>query len=158
MRFVLVAVIVFFAAGDGRAGTSLEDKIAYIIETEKLRDQLVGLQEELMLRSIEELNAISNVDLSEQERAMIMEENAIVMDEVIDDYLYDLVALYRKHLTDQEIGALYDFYKTPDGKSMASKIAAVERKAFRIDAHYIDLISERTLARVRTRLFQASEN
>ena len=158
MRFVLIVLIVFFAAGDGRADTALEDKIAYIIETEKLQDQIVGLQEEMMFRSIEELDTLSDVKLSEKDKRIIMEENSAVVEDVIDDYLKEIVSLYREQLTEQEIVGLYDFYRTPDGKSFASKVAEIQRKAFRIDAHYIDLISERSVARVKQRLFQEEGN
>jgi len=154
MRFVLIALIVCFATGDGKADSSRADKIAYIVETQNFRIQIYGYLEEMMKRSIKELEAASNAKLSEKDKNLVMEVNASILDDVVDDYVKEVVELHSEHLTDEEIDAMYEFYLTPGGKSLGSKLPEIQRKTFWIDARYLELISQRAVSRLEGRLSQ----
>ena len=158
MRFVLIALIVFFATDDGMADTSREDKIAYIIETEDLRSQIIAREEERTKQAIEELSFSSVVELREKEKDMMMEEVAEIIKEYIDDYIKEIVGVYVEYLTDDEIDAIYNFYRSPEGKSLGRKLPAVWRKIFWIDARYLELVSEHASSRIRERLSPKGDN
>jgi hypothetical protein len=127
MRFVLIALIVFFATDDGMADTSREDKIAYIVKTEDLRSQIIAREEERTKQAIEDLSN-SSVDV------------------------------YVEYFTEDEIDAIYNFYRSPEGKSLGRKMPAVWRKIFWIDARYLKLVSEDASSRIRERLSQKGSN
>ncbi len=154
MRFVLIVLVTIFATGDVMADTSREDKIAYIIETEDFRGQIIAYKEEMIKRSIEELDKDSIDDLSEKQKSIIVEESAAIVEEYVDDYIEELVDVYEEHITDDEIDALYNFYRSPEGISLGSKLPEIWRKTFWIDARYLELLSERAVSRIAERLSQ----
>ncbi len=158
MRFVLIVLIMLFATGDVMADTSREDKIAYIIETEDLRGQIIAYKEEMIKRSIEELDKDAIDDLSEKQKSIIVEESAAIVEEYVDDYIKELVDVYEEHITDDEIDALYNFYRSPEGLSLGSKLPAIWRETFWIDARYLELLSERAVSRIAERLSQEGNN
>ncbi len=158
MQFVLIVLIMLFATGDVMADQSREDKIAYIIETEDFRGQIIAYKEEMIKRSIEELSKDSVVELSEKEKSIMVEESAAIVEEYIDDYIKDIVDVYIEHITDDEIDALYNFYRSPEGISLGSKLPAIWRKIFWIDARYLELLSERAVSRITERLSQEGNN
>jgi len=154
MRLVLIVLVTIFATGDVMADTSREDKIAYIIETEDFRGQIIAYKQEMIKRSIEELDKDSIDDLSEKQKSIIVEESAAIVEEYVDDYIKELVDVYKEHITDDEIDALYNFYRSPEGKSLGSKLPEIWRKIFWIDARYLELLSERAVSRIAERLGQ----
>lgn len=154
MRFVVIVLIMLFATGDVMADTSREDKIAYIIETEDFRGQIIAYKEEMIKRSIEELDKDAIDDLSEKQKGIMVEESAAIVEEYVDDYIKELVEVYEEHITDDEIDALYNFYRSPEGISLGSKLPEIWRKTFWIDARYLELLSERAVSRIAERLSQ----
>ena len=158
MRFVLIVLIMLLATSEGMADTSREDKVAHIIETEDFRGQIVAYGEEVTKRSIEELNTGSQVELDKETKDIIKEEMAEALEELVDDYIKDVVDVYLEHLTDAEIDAMYKFYHSPEGMSLGSKLPAIGRKIFWIDARYLELLSERAVSRITERLSQEGYN
>ncbi len=154
MRFVVIVLIMLFATSNVMADTSREDKIAYIIETEDFRGQIIAYKEEMIKRSIKELDKDSIDDLSEKQKSIIVEESAAIVEEYVDDYIKELVDVYEEHITDDEIDALYNFYRSPEGISLGSKLPEIWRKTFWIDARYLELLSERAVSRIAERLSQ----
>ncbi len=158
MRFVLIVLIMLLATSDGMADTSREDKVAHIIETEDFRGQIVAYGEEVTKRSIEELNTGSQVELDKEAKDIIKEEMAKALEELVDDYIKEVVDVYMEHLTDDEINAMYNFYHSPEGMSLGSKLPAIGRKVFWINARYLELLSERAVSRITERLSQEGYN
>jgi len=158
MRFVLIALIVFFATDDGMADTSREDKIAYIVKTEDLRSQIIAREEERTKQAIEDLSNSSVVELKEKEKNIMEEEISEVVKEHVDDYVMEVVDVYVEYFTEDEIDAIYNFYRSPEGKSLGRKMPAVWRKIFWIDARYLKLVSEDASSRIRERLSQKGSN
>ncbi len=158
MRFVLIVLIMLLATSEGMADTSREDNVAHIIETEDFRGQIVAYGEEMTKRSIEELNTRSQVELDEKAKDIIKEETAETLEEIIDDYIKEVVDVYMEFLTDGEIDAMYNFYHSPEGMALGSKLPAIGRKIFWIDAHYLELLSDRAVSRITERLSQEGYN
>ena len=130
MRFVVIVLIMLFATGDVMADTSREDKIAYIIETEDFRGQIIAYKEEMIKRSIEELDKDAIDDLSEKQKSIIVEESAAIVEEYVDDYIKELVDVYEEHITDDEIDALYNFYRRliPQAPALQDMVTGVARR------------------------------
>ncbi len=158
MRFVLIVLIMLLATGEGMADTSREDKAAHIIETKDFRGQFIAYGEEMTKRSIEELNTKSQVELDKKAKDIIKEEIAGTLEEIIDDYIKEVVDVYMEFLTDGEIDAMYNFYRSPEGMSLGSKLPAIGRKIFWIDARYLELLSERAVSRITERLSEEGYN
>ncbi len=96
--------------------------------------------------------------MDEKKQDIIREELVGIYEEIIDDYISDVVDVYIKNLTDDEIDAIYKFYRSPEGKSIGSKLPEIKRKIFRIDTRYIKLISERAESRIDKRLSEIGKN
>jgi hypothetical protein len=60
--------------------------------------------------------------------------------------------------TEDEVNAFYNFYRTPEGISLGSKLPEAWRKIFWIDARYLELMSEDAMARIAERLKQEGAN
>ena len=158
MQLVLLVLIMLVAADDAMADTSREDKLAYIIETADFRGQIIVYQEEVAKRSIDELSANPGVKLDEKAKEIIAGEMAAVFQELIEDYIKEIINVHTEYLTDQEINALYNFYRSPEGTSLGAKLAAINGKIFWIDARYLELISKRSVSRIAERLSQEGYN
>ena len=158
MRFVLVALLMVLSTVDGLAETSRREKSKYVIETENFRGQITVERDELIKRSINELKAYSNDKLDKKIQDIIREELVGIYEELIDDYISDVVNVYMKNLSEKEIDAIYRFYRTPEGKSIGSKLPEIHREVFWIDARYIKLISERSESRIDKRLSEKHKN
>ena len=147
MRFMLLVLIMLIAAGDAMADTSREDKIAYIIEIQKIREQIFLYSEKVTSLSILELNANPGVKLDEKAKDIIAGEIADIVQELIEDYIKEIINAHTKYLTDQEIDALYNFYRSPEGTSLGTKLPAIKREVFWVDARYLELLSKRSVSR-----------
>ena len=158
MRFVAAVLIVLLATGGVMAQTSREDKIAYIIEMEDFRGQIVAYKEEMAKRFAEQVSARSPTRLSDKQKEIIEQEVAGAGNEYIDEYIDEIVGVYLEVFTEEEITAFYDFYHTPQGKSLGKKMPDAFRKIFWIDARYLELISEDAMARIAERLKQEGAN
>ncbi len=158
MRFVLVALLMVLSTADGLADTSRQEKSKYIIETQNFRGQIIARSDELIKSSINELKAHSNNKLDKKIQDIIREELVGIYEEIIDDYISDVVDVYMKNLSDKEIDAMYRFYRTPEGSSIGSKLPEISRKVFWINARYIKLISERSESRIDKRLSEKRKN
>ena len=158
MRFLAVALTGLLAIGQAMAQTSREDKIAYIIETEDFRGQILAYKEEMAKRFAEELSAKSPTGLTEKQKQMIEEEATGAGNEYIDDYIDEIVGVYLEVFTEDEIDAFYDFYRTPEGMSLGSKLPDAFRKIFWIDARYLELISDDAMDRIGERLKRDGAN
>lgn len=158
MRFLAVVLTGLLATGQAMAETSREDKIAYIIETEDFRGQIVAYKEEMAKRFAEELSEKSPNGLTDKQKQVIKEETAGAGDEYIDDYIDEIVGVYLEIFTDDEINAFYNFYRTPEGISLGSKLPEAFRKIFWIDARYLELISDDAMDRIGERLKQDGAN
>ena len=158
MRFLAVVLTGLLATGQAMAETSREDKIAYIIETEDFRGQIVAYKEEMAKRFAEELNKKSPNGLTDKQKQVIKEETARAGDEYIDDYIDEIVGVYLEVFTEEEITAFYNFYRTPEGISLGSKLPEAFRKIFWIDARYLELISDDAMDRIGERLKQDGAN
>lgn len=152
MRLILIFLLVSFATKNVMADTTRAEKLAYIVQTEGFREQIVGYQEEMFRRSRELVEADADVELNEEVREIIAEESSKVVQEVVDDYIKEVVELYNEKLTENEINALYGFYQTSEGKSFGSKLPEISRETFWIDARYLEMISERAVSRIEERL------
>ena len=158
MRFVLIVLLMFLATTDGMADTSRQEKIAYIIETEDFRGQIIAYKDEMIKRSIKELNTALNKELDNQTKDIIKEETVEVIGELLDNYITDIADVYVEYLTDDEIDAIYRFYRSPEGISFGSKLSAIGRKIFWIDARYLELVSDRAVSRITERLSEEGYN
>ena len=154
MRFVVGVLIAIVAIGDAVADTSQQDKITHIIETEDYRGQIVAYGKEMTKRSLEESDARTGGELDERAKEIITEEMDGIFEEVVDDYIEEIIAVYVEHLSPDEIDAIYEFYRSPEGMSFGSKLPAIERELFWIDARYLELIAERAVSRITERLSQ----
>ncbi len=158
MRFVAIVLTGLLATGQAMAQTSREDKIAYIIKTEDLRGQFIAYQEEMAKRFAQELSAKSPTGLTEKQKQIVEDETTGASDEYIDDYIDEIVGVYLEVFTEEEINAFYDFYRTPEGMSLGSKLPDAFRKIFWIDARYLELISDDAMARIAERLKREGAN
>ena len=158
MRFVAIVLIGLLATGQAMAQTSREDKIAYIIKTEDFRGQILAYKEEMAKRFAQQLSAKSPTGLTEAQKQMVKEEIAAAGDEYVDDYIDEIVGVYLEVFTEDEINAFYEFYRTPEGMSLGSKLPDAFRKIFWIDARYLELISEDAMDRIAERLKQDDAN
>ena len=158
MRFVLVALLMVLPTEDGMADTSRQEKAKYIIETQDFRGQITARNDELIKSTIIKLKALSNNKVEEKTKNIIREETVGIIEELIDDYISDVVDVYKKTLTDDEIDAIYKFYRSPEGKSIGSKLPGIRRKIFWIDARYLELISDRAESRIDKRLSEIGKN
>jgi hypothetical protein len=158
MRFVAAILIVLLATGGATAQTSREEKIAYIIKTEDFRGQIVAYNEEMAKRFAQELSARSPAGLTEKQQQMIKDEVRGVSDEYVDDYIEEVIGVYLEVFTEDEVNAFYNFYRTPEGISLGSKLPEAWRKIFWIDARYLELMSEDAMARIAERLKQEGAN
>ena len=158
MRFVLIILVTIFATGNAIADTSREDKIAYIIETENVRAQIVSYNEQLIIRTVEELIKQPGIDLDENQQDNIRKELGKIVEDYIDDYIKDMTVIYEEHFTDDEIDGLYNFFRSPEGISIGKKLPEAWSKFFWIDARYIQLLSERSVSRVTEILSQEDAN
>lgn len=157
MRSVVSMVIVLatiLANGTALADTSRESKIEYIIETENVRGQIIAYSEQLIIRTVEELNKEPGIDLDENQKENIRKELKEIVADYIDDYVNDLAQIYNELLTDSEIDGLYNFYRSPEGISIGNKLPEAWSKFFWVDARYIQLLSERSVSRVTEVLSQ----
>ena len=152
MRYALIALIMFLATCQGIADTSREDKVAHIIEIKDFRGQIVAYGEEVTKRSIEELNNKLQIDLDEKVQKYIKEEMENIFEEIVEGYIRDVADVYMENLAENEIDAVYKFYRSPEGMSFGSKLPAIGRKIFWINARYLELISERAVSRITERL------
>ena len=148
MRFLAIVLTGLLATGQAMAETSREDKIAYIIKTEDFRGQIVAYKEEMAKRFAQELNAKSPNGLTDKQKQLIKEDAALAGNEYIDE----IAGVYLEVFTDEEINAFYEFYRTPEGISLGSKLPEAFRRIFWIDARYLELISDDAMARIGERL------
>ncbi len=158
MRFLAIVLTGLLATGQAMAETSREDKIAYIIKTEDFRGQIVAYKEEMAKRFAQELNAKSPNGLTDKQKQLIKEEAALAGNEYIDDYIDEIAGVYLEVFTDEEINAFYEFYRTPEGISLGSKLPEAFRKIFWIDARYLELISDDAMDRIGERLKRDGAN
>ncbi len=158
MRFVLVALLMVIPTKDGLADTSRKEKAKYVIEAQHFRGQITARRDALIKRSINELKELSNNKLDKKKQDIIREELVGIYEEIIDDYITDVVDVYMKNLTNDEVDAMYRFYRSPEGKSIGSKLPGIHRKIFWIDARYIKLISERAESRIDKNLSEIGKN
>ncbi len=158
MRFVAAVLIVLLATGGATAQTSREDKIAYIIKTEDFRGQIVAYKEEMAKRFAEQVSAKSPRGLTEKQKEIIEQEVTGAGNEYIDDYIDEIVGVYLEVFTEEEVNAFYNFYRTPEGISLGSKMPEAFRKIFWIDARYLELISDDAMARIADRLKNEGAN
>lgn len=158
MRFVLIALVTMLVMGKALADTSREDKIGYIIETENVRGQITAYSEQLIIRTVKELDKVPGLDLAESEKDNIRKELEQIVDDYLDEYINDLSKVYDEQFTDDEIDGLYDFYRSPEGISIGKKLPEAWAKFFWVDARYLELLSERSVARVTEVLSQESAN
>ena len=158
MRFVLVVLLMVLPTEDGMADTSRQEKAKYIIETQDFRGQITARIDELIKRTMIELKALSNNKVEEKTKNIIRVETVGIIEEIIDDYISDVVDVYIKNLTDDEIDAIYKFYRSPEGKSIGSKLPGIGRQVFWIDARYLELISDRAESRIDKRLNEIGKN
>lgn len=158
MRFVVTVLITIFTTANALADASREDKIAYIIQTENVRGQITAYSEQLIIRTVEELDKDPRVDLSEGQKDNIRKELTKIVADYIDDYINDLSKIYDEQFTDKEIDGLYTFYRSPEGISIGKKLPEAWAKFFWVDARYIQLLSERSVARVTEVLNQEGTN
>lgn len=158
MRFILIVLATILAPVTGLADTTREDKITYIIETENLRDQILAYNEQLIIRTMQELDKHKNLNLDEQQKVAIRDELETIVQEYIDDYVRDISAVYDNHLTDDELNALYNFYRSPEGISIGEKLPQAWSDFFWVDARYIELLSKRSMSRVMDILTEEDAN
>ncbi len=158
MRFLAVVLTGLLAIGLAMAETSREDKIAYIIKTEDFRGQIIAYKEEMAKRFVQELSERSPNRLTDRQKQVIKEETTRAGDEYIDDYIDEIVGVYLEVFTDDEINAFYDFYRTPEGISLGSKLPKAFTKIFWIDARYLELIYDDAMDRIGERLKKDGAN
>ena len=158
MRFVLIVLIMLFATGDVMADTSREDKIAYIIETEDFRGQIIAYKEELIKGSIMKVSDASDIEVDQKAKDIISEEISNIIEELIDDYIKDVVDVFSNHLTDDELNAFYNFYRSPEGISLGGKMPEISRELFWIDTRYLELLADSAVSRIEERLSQEGNN
>ena len=87
-----------------------------------------------------------------------MEESAAIVEEYVDDYIKELVDVYEEHITDDEIDALYNFYRSPEGISLGGKMPEISRELFWIDTRYLELLADSAVSRIEERLSQEGYN
>ena len=92
MRFVLIVLMTVFAVGEAMAETSREEKIAYIVETENFRDEIVTYKKELIKGAIIKANANANMDLDQKQIDIISEE----LENIVERSLSPLLLLINK--------------------------------------------------------------
>ena len=158
MRFVLIVLMTVFAVGEAMAETSREEKIAYIVETENFRDEIVTYKKELIKGAIIKANANANMDLDQKQIDIISEELENIVEEYVDDYMREIIDLYSSYFTDDEVNAFYNFYRSPEGISIGGKYPEISRKLFWIDARYLELLSEQAVPRITERLSREGQN
>jgi hypothetical protein len=66
--------------------------------------------------------------------------NPDVLKEIIDDIQSQIIPIYDKHLTEEEILGIIEFYKTPIGKSYLSKMGIIAMESMQIGNKYGELI------------------
>ena len=109
---------------------------------------------EMTKRSLEESDVRSGGELDQRAKEIIKEEMDGIFKEVVDDYIEEVMNVYINRLSHDEIDAIYGFYRSPEGKSFGSKLPAIEKEIFWIDARYLELVSERAVSRITERLSQ----
>ena len=154
MRFVMIVLAVLIANGAAMADTTRNEKVAYIVDAVKYREQIIAFTEESIRKSIEDLSSQSGKEVDQNVQRIIAEETLAATDEITDDYIAEVIDLALKVYSDEEIDALYQFYKTPEGQSLGSKDPEFERQLFWIDTRYLDILLELLLPRIAQRLDQ----
>ena len=155
MRLSLIILFVFLVTDDGLADTSREDKIAHIIETMDFRGQIVAYKDEMVKRILEEIDTNPQMELDDKIKSIIVEESSKTFREIIDDYIDEIAEVYAKVFSDEDMDALYEFYRSPQGQSFGKKLPTFEREVFWIDARFLELITKRLEERITERMSEA---
>ena len=148
MRMVLTFFLMMLVASNGMADTTKQEKAAYIIERENFRGQIVARTDEAINESIKQLNAALDQELDDQTRDMIRAQMKEIVQGLVDNYMMDVVNIYLEHLTDREIDAIYEFYLSPEGKSIGDKLPEIESQIYLINVRYLKLLSEQSVSRL----------
>ena len=64
----------------------------------------------------------SDIEVDQKSKDIISEEISNIIEELIDDYIKDVVDVFSNHLTDDELNAFYNFYRSPEGISLGGKM------------------------------------
>ena len=116
MRLILTVLIVFLVIDEGLADTSREDKVAYIMETMDFGGQIAAYNDEMVKRILEGMDANPQIELEEKIKFIVIEESISIIKIITDDYIDKIAEVYVEIFSDEEIDALYNFFRSPQGQ------------------------------------------
>ena len=93
-----------------------------------------------------------SADLSPDAKKMIAEIAVESTMSIVPEMLADLEPLMVKHFTEGEICALADFYSSPTGQSLTTKMPAFTAESGNLTLKYLPLMRERMMTRLCERI------
>ena len=103
------------------AAQSLDEKIRYILEisdTERVMDAAFEGFRPMMVNQLKRISNKVTPEIADHLANIAAEE----MKQIKPEFLTFTVDLYKRELSEEEIGALYDFYKSPVGARVGRKM------------------------------------
>ncbi len=144
----ILSMILVPLTATAQTSPTIDDKVKYILEiteAQKSFDLGVNSVRPVMLRQIQAASSKVTPEIANYILQLIDDEIASTKPSImafINDY-------FKRSFTEEEIGALYDFYKTPIGARLASKTNSVMTQAM---AEIQVLLQREFAPRMRERL------
>ena len=128
MRFTKPALAIIFLLlplpAFSQQAISAEDKLKTIIPFEVFDKNVSQLLDQTKSTLIQHLKGVSNKitpEIGERIANHLKDEMELIKPEMYQFFL----AYHKERLTDEELGALYDFYRTPIGGQVARKMSDI---------------------------------
>jgi hypothetical protein len=119
--FRSVAVLSVLALPMSAAAQSVDEKVRYILEISDTERVMDAAFEGFRPMMINQLRSISN-KITPEIADHLANIAANEMQQVKPEFMTFAVDLYKKEWSEEEIGALYDFYKSPIGARIGRKM------------------------------------
>ena len=124
VKLLLVVCCLVLPLPAAAQAPSLEDKVRYILEVSDLGNTMDAIMSGFRPMIVDQMKSVSNKitpELAEHIVNIMAEE----LKNIEPEFKSFVVGFYQEQLSEEEIGALYDFYRTPVGASVARKTTKV---------------------------------
>ncbi|ATQ43258.1 DUF2059 domain-containing protein [Caulobacter mirabilis] len=136
------------AAEDGMA--TAKACSARYIKAMRMEEMMKSMMDSMMPAMTATMS--ESADLPPDAKKMIAEIAVESTMSIVPDMLADLEPLMVKHFTETEICALADFYGSPTGQSLTSKMPAFTAESGNLTMKYLPLMRERMMTRLCERI------
>ncbi len=148
-RVIVLAVTLAFIPGAATAQGGTREDIVELLEltgSDKLMEQMVAT----MLPQIINVVRVSFPDVPESLLLQFEQRALTVFHESQPELVDILVGVYDRHLTEQEVGDLIAFYRTPTGKRIITVMPVILQESMALGNQWGRMVGERIARDVLT--------